>query len=135
MKLAHVGLASAALIAGSYAIAQTHSSNSAPCAPCQAIIVLPSGCGGGIVVAPEPIRVQPKAPTSITWKVVSPGWTFAEKGIDIGNAPKSLKTTTSTGDTYTVSFDPGGPQAIYKYTINLKSASGPCSVDPTIMNY
>ena len=136
MKLAHVAIASAALFGISFAIAQTtHSPASTTCSPCNAIIVVPAGCGGGITVAPEPIRAAGKSSTTITWKVVSPGWQFGKEGIKIRLAENKLKTPSQTGDTFTVTFDPSGPNAIYKYDINLVSKDGTCSLDPTIVNY
>ncbi|HUP96538.1 MAG TPA: hypothetical protein VM073_01280 [Usitatibacter sp.] len=137
MKLAHAALASAGLLTMSYAIGQSPSAQ--PCGgggPCNAVIVLPSGCGGGIVVAPDPIRVVNKAAT-INWRVVSPGWTFASNGIVVHASNPKLGTATKAGDTFTVTFDPAGPKASYKYDINLVGGEGkaPCSIDPTIVNY
>jgi len=136
MRIAHVALASAALLGISYAVAQTHSAFGQPCSPCQAVIVIPAGCGGGITVAPDPIRAMGKAPVSITWKIVSPGWEFGGEGIVVKLAGSKFKTASSSGDTFTLQFDSSGPNAVYKYDINLVSkTAGPCKVDPTIVNY
>ena len=135
MKLAHVAVASAAVLGISYAVAQTHSQFGQPCSPCQAVIVIPAGCGGGITVAPDPIRAMGKAPVSITWKIVSPGWTFANEGIVVKLAGSKFKTASKAPDTFTLQFDPSGPDAVYKYDINLVKAGAPCKVDPTIVNH
>ena len=141
MKLAHVALASAGLMTISYAIAQLHSPSECTAGPCKAVIVLPSGCGGGITVAPNPIRVLTnKAPTTIEWKVASPDWQFDSKaggivihppGSPFKATPHAKVTTTS----ISMDIDPTGPKAVYKYDINLVSKAGPCKVDPTIVNY
>ena len=140
MKLAHVALASVGLIGMSYAVAQLQSASPCPGSPCNAVIVLRGGCGDGVVVAPDPIRVTSGKATTITWKIVSPNWEFASNGIEIQLSPKAITPAgakAASGTTYSVVFDPGGPKVAYKYDVNLVNTATKtaCKADPTIANY
>ena len=41
-------------------------------------------------MAPDPIRVTSGKSTTITWKIVSPGWEFASNGIELLSGTGSL---------------------------------------------
>ena len=139
MKLAHVVVASAALLGMSYGIAQvSHSPAGVSCNPCTAFVMVPDGCGGGIVVAPDPIHL--KSNTTITWQVISPGWTIDPKaGINVFNgggefAPAKSHKPSPSNTSFALDFTKKSPSpSAYKYDITLSSKAGSCTRDPTIV--
>jgi hypothetical protein len=141
MKLAHVGLASALLVLGSTAVAQVKISTTR-CINCDAVVLLSSGCGGGISVSPEPIEIEKDKEATITWALLNSDWAFADNGktgIVIKHPANgvTLKSSSAKQVTWSLPKLPSGK--IHKYDINVvKTKDGTtekCSRDPTIVNY
>ena len=115
---------------------------------CELTVIVPGGCGSGIQVAPNPVRVPSgEKATTMTWVIrSSKGWTFdpKKKGIDLGSsAVFSGGAAGETKDaaklpTYTVTNNHTAKtpaKGNFKYDINLMGPDNqPCQVDPTVIN-
>lgn len=105
--------------------------------PCPITIIVPSNCGSGIHVAPDPIVVRGNTRVTIRWNITGE-WEFAaSNGIFVHQAPEKAFTSpnrTADGKTFTVVFQ-GQRPGTYKYDINLKRGSQVCRIDPVIVNW
>jgi hypothetical protein len=146
MRAAATLFASCALLLSAQASSATPEPNCTTGA-CEITVIVPGGCGSGIQVAPDPIRVPAAhGSTTMTWVLRSRGWKFDEKGIDVQNAPsnpftlpgKATGPTASAPATYTVVNKHLGSSSrgTFKYDINLIGPDGkPCQLDPIIVNH
>ena len=111
---------------------------------CELTIIVPAGCGSGIQVAPNPVRIGGGSEvTTMKWVIRSKGWTFDTNGIEFDPASVHFKTESKAPavdnlPTFTVTnkHTRAAPATgLFKYDINLKGPDGgKCKHDPTVIN-
>jgi hypothetical protein len=143
-KIARIGIVLSLLVAG---CAMFHDDSHAPkMSPSPRPL---GNCGGGgctvevtitgcspsrITASREPIVVDPGYTGPMHWKIVTPGWNFADPGIQVHD-PNAEFSTVSNGANVVTLNNHHRTTKIYKYAINVRQGSGPvCTNDPTIMN-
>jgi hypothetical protein len=125
MKLAHVGAASALLIIGSVAVAQIKLSATS-CVSCDAVVLLSSGCGGGISVSPEPIEIEKDKAAKVTWRLINADWAFAnagQSGIVIKHPANGVTMTSASAKEVTWALPKLPSGRIHKYATSTTSTS------------
>ena len=114
---------------------------------CELTIIVPAGCGSGIQVAPNPVRIGGGSePTTMKWVLRTKGWKFDSNGIqfdapaglfDAKNPPVDPKAPPVDPPVFTVvnkHTSKAPAKGLFKYDINLVSADGKCKHDPTVIN-
>lgn len=115
---------------------------------CTVIVSVPAGCGSGIQVSLDPIRIRIgterravirwEIPRESTWNFASEnGINFIAVGFDAA-AFDGKRPAASGNKQVSVTNTPTKP-GVYKYDINLTRGSGTtredCTLDPTVINW
>jgi hypothetical protein len=142
MRIATTLLASCALMVSVSASSVTPPSHCSG-GTCELTIIVPAGCGSGIQVAPNPVRIgSGSEPTTMKWVIRTKGWKFDSNGIAFDPPSGFFKTEAKAPlvdnlPTFTVvnqHTTKAPAKGLFKYDINLEGPDGKCKHDPTVIN-
>jgi hypothetical protein len=90
---------------------------------------------GEIVLTPDPLPVGDGHDVLLTWRITTPGWTFAEDGIEIADASDEFSDPELSADKRVFTeIDKDDNGLSYKYSVTVTDGGEPISKDPAIQN-